>query len=180
MVYVFLATGFEEVEALTAVDLLRRADIQVKTVSIMEDKLVYGSHGIGVEADILFKEGLYDRCAMLILPGGMPGTINLCNHGELNEELKLFYEAGKPIAAICAAPMVLGRAGLLSGHEATIYDGMEEELAGAVVRSDRVVVSKNIITSKGPGTAMDFALSRVAYLKGAEAARETSAELLYK
>ncbi len=134
MVYVFLATGFEEVEALTAVDLLRRADIQVKTVSIMEDKLVYGSHGIGVEADILFKEGLYDRCAMLILPGGMPGTINLCNHGELNEELKLFYEAGKPIAAICAAPMVLGRAGLLSGHEATIYDGMEEELAGAVVR----------------------------------------------
>ena len=122
MVYVFLATGFEEVEALTAVDLLRRADIQVKTVSIMEDKLVYGSHGIGVEADILFKEGLYDRCAMLILPGGMPGTINLCNHGELNEELKLFYEAGKPIAAICAAPMVLGRAGLLSGHEATIYE----------------------------------------------------------
>lgn len=180
MVYVFLANGFEEIEALTAVDLLRRADIQVKTVSVMEDKLVYGSHGIGVEADILFKEGLYDKCAMLILPGGMPGTTNLCNHRELNEELKHFYEAGKPIAAICAAPMVLGRAGLLAGHEATIYEGMEAELEGAVKRDEKVVVSRNIITSKGPGTAMDFALSLIAYLKGAESAKAIAAELLYK
>ncbi len=180
MVYVFLANGFEEVEALTAVDLMRRADIQVKTVSIMEDKLVYGAHGIGVEADILFRQGLYDKCAMLILPGGMPGTTNLCNHKGLNEELQHFYDAGKPIAAICAAPMVLGRAGLLVGHEATIYEGMESELTGAVVRNDRVVISKNIITSKGPGTAMDFALALISYLKGAESAKAVSAELLYK
>lgn len=180
MVYVFLANGFEEIEALTAVDLLRRANIQVKTVSIMEDKLVYGSHGIGVEADILFKEGLYDKCAMLVLPGGMPGTTNLCNHRELNEELKHFYEAGKPIAAICAAPMVLGRGGLLAGHEATIYEGMEEELVGAVGRDEKVVVSGNIITSKGPSTAMDFSLSLIEYLKGTECAEAVAAELLYK
>lgn len=179
MVYVFLAGGFEEIEALTAVDLLRRAEIQVKTVSIMEDKLVYGAHGVGVEADILFKEGLYDRCAMLILPGGMPGTENLCNHRELNEELKEFYAAGKPVAAICAAPMVLGRAGLLEGHTATIYEGMEDELVGAVHSSQKVVVSGNVITSKGPGTAMDFALALIAYLKGDEKAEEIKKELLY-
>ncbi len=179
MVYVFLAGGFEEIEALTTVDLLRRAEIQVKTVSIMEDKLVYGAHGVGVEADILFKEGLYDRCAMLILPGGMPGTENLCNHRELNEELKDFYAAGKPVAAICAAPMVLGRAGLLEGHTATIYEGMEDELAGAVHSSQKVVVSGNVITSKGPGTAMDFALALIAYLKGDEKAEEIKKELLY-
>ena len=126
MVYVFLAGGFEEIEALTVFDLLRRADIQVKAVSVMEDKMVYGAHGVGVEADILFKEGLYDKCAMLILPGGMPGTENLCNHRALNEELKEFYASGKPLAAICAAPMVLARAGILKGHRATIYDGMEQ------------------------------------------------------
>jgi len=180
MVYVFLANGFEEIEALTAVDLLRRAQIQVKTVSIMEERLVYGAHGVGVEADILFKEGLYDKCAMLILPGGMPGTVNLCNHRELNEELKSFDAAGKPIAAICAAPMVLGRAGLLQGHTATIYEGMEEELIGAVSSQEKVVISDNIITSKGPGTAMDFALAIIEYLKGSQVADEVAAGLLYR
>ncbi len=180
MVYVFLANGFEEVEALTAVDLLRRAEIQVKTVSIMEDKMVYGAHGIGIEADILFREGLYDKCAMLILPGGMPGTANLCNHRGLKEELEAFYAAKKPIAAICAAPMVLGRAGLLQGHKATIYPGMEEELIGAEVCADRVVVSENLITSKGPGTAMEFALAIIEYLKGGQKKDEIAAELLYK
>lgn len=180
MIYVFLANGFEEIEALTAVDILRRADIQVKTVSVMEDKLVYGAHGIGVEADILFKEGDYNRCAMLIFPGGMPGTTNLCNHRGLNEELKEFYAAGKPVAAICAAPMVLARAGVLQGHKATIYSGMEEELIGAEVVTDQnVVISGNVITSKGPGTAMDFALKIIEYIKGTQAADEIKAELLY-
>lgn len=180
MVYVFLANGFEEIEALTVVDLLRRADIQVKTVSIMEDKLVYGARGVGVEADILYREADCARCAMLVLPGGMPGTANLCNHRELNEELKEFYDSGKPIAAICAAPMVLGRAGLLHGHRATIYKCMEEELIGAKPVDEKVVVSENIITSQGPGTAMDFALKIIAFLKGEEKAAEIAAELLYR
>ncbi len=179
MVYVFLANGFEEIEALTVVDLLRRAELQVKTVSIMEERLVYGAHGIGVEADILFDQGDYERCAMLVLPGGMPGTVNLCNHRSLNEELRRFYTAGKPVAAICAAPMVLAKAGILAKHRATIYTGMEDELLGAEHGEGNVVVSGNVITSKGPGTAMDFALSVIEYLKGKEAAAAVSKELLY-
>ncbi len=180
MVYLFLANGFEEIEALTVVDLLRRAELQVKAVSVMEDRLVYGAHGIGVEADIFFEQGDYERCAMMVLPGGMPGTTNLCNHRMLNEELKKFYQAGKPVAAICAAPMVLAKAGILAGHRATIYSGMEEELLGAEHGAENVVVSGNVITSKGPGTAMDFALAIIEYLKGREAASAVASGLLYE
>lgn len=180
MVYVFLAHGFEEVEALTAVDLLRRADIQVKSVSIMEEKLVYGAHGVGIEADILLRAADFRNCAMLVFPGGMPGTTNLCNHKELIEEVKQFYADGKPLAAICAAPMVLAKAGLFDGHEATIYPGMEEELIGAVHAAGNVVKSGQLITSKGPGTAMDFALALIEELKGEEMAREIREELIYR
>jgi DJ-1 family protein len=180
MTYIFLANGFEEVEAVTIVDLLRRADIQVKTVSIMEDKLVYGAHGIGVEADILFNEADYERCSMLILPGGMPGTTNLCNHRELKEVLVNFSKAGKPVAAICAAPMVLARAGILKGREATIYEGMENELIGARHIDMPVVVSDNVVTSKGPGTAMDFALTIIGMIKDAETASNVADGLLYR
>ena len=180
MVYVFLAHGFEEVEAVTVTDVLRRAGIQVKTVSLMEEKLVYGSRGIAVEADIMFREGDYNKCEMLVLPGGMPGTENLCNHRDLVAELKQFYLKGKPVAAICAAPMVLGRCGILEGHDATIYPGMEEELIGAIKKKDDVVVSGNVITSKGPATAMKFALTIINYIKGNEKAEEIAEELLYR
>ena len=178
MVYVFFAHGFEEIEGITVVDLLRRADIQVKTVSIMEDKLVYGAHGIGVETDILFKEADFRHCAMVVFPGGMPGTTNLCNHRDLIEEVKAFYDSGKLLAAICAAPMVLAKAGLFDGHEATIYPGMETELAGAVPSSETVVKSGQLITSKGPGTAMEFALALVE-LEGREIAQTLKEELIY-
>lgn len=180
MVYVFLAHGFEEIEALTVVDLLRRADIQVKSVSIMEDRLVYGAHGIGVEADILMKEADFKNCAMLIFPGGMPGTTNLCNHKELIEQVQRFYGEGKPVAAICAAPMVLAKAGLFDGHEATIYPGMKAELVGAVHAAGNVVKSGQLITSKGPGTAMEFALALIEELKGEEKALEIREGLIYR
>lgn len=180
MVYVFLAHGFEEIEALTVVDLLRRAEVQVKSVSVMEEKLVYGAHGIGVEADILLKAADFKNCAMLVFPGGMPGTTNLCNHKELMEEVKAFYAAGKSLAAICAAPMVLAKAGLFDGHEATIYPGMEDELAGAVWTAGNVVKSGQLITSKGPGTAMDFALSLIEELKGEAKARAIREALIYR
>lgn len=180
MVYVFLAHGFEEIEALTAVDLMRRADIQVKTVSIMGEKLVYGAHGIGVEADILFMEANFKQCEMLVFPGGMPGTTNLCNHKDLIEEVQAFSKTGKTVAAICAAPMVLAKAGLFDGHEATIYPGMEEELVGAVPTEGNVVKSGNLITSKGPGTAMDFALALIADRKGEAKALEIKEELIYR
>ncbi|MCI5721501.1 MAG: DJ-1/PfpI family protein [Firmicutes bacterium] len=172
MVYVFLAHGFEEIEALTVVDLLRRASVQVKTVSLMEDRLVYGAHGIGVESDILFRDAEPERCGMLILPGGMPGTTNLCHHKEFNEALKDFAATGKPVAAICAAPMVFGRAGLFDGHRATIYPGMEEELVNAVSTGEKVVVDREIITGRGPGAAIDFALAIIEYLTGKEKAEE--------
>jgi 4-methyl-5(b-hydroxyethyl)-thiazole monophosphate biosynthesis len=180
MVYLILANGFEETEAVTVVDILRRADIQIKTVSIMEDRLVYGAHGMGLEADTLFKEVDFGTCSMAVLPGGMPGTLNLCNYKPLSEELMALNNEGKPLAAICAAPMVLGRLGLLKGKRATIYDGMEEELAGADYINKDVVADKGIITSKGPGTAMIFALSLVAYIKGEEKAAEVRAALLYR
>lgn len=180
MVYVFFAHGFEEIEALTVVDLLRRADIQTKTVSIMEEKLVYGAHGIGVQCDILLKEAEFRTCAMVVFPGGMPGTTNLCNHKDLIEEVQKFYDAGKPVAAICAAPMVLAKAGLFDGHEATIYPGMEDELTGARPVSGNVVKSGQLITSKGPGTAMEFALSLIAELKGQETAEEIQKQLVYR
>ncbi len=180
MVYVFLANGFEEIEALTVVDLLRRADVQVKTVSIMEEKTVYGAHGIGVESDILFREALFDKCSMVVFPGGMPGTVNLCNHKELIEELQAFAETGKPVAAICAAPMVLSEAGVFDGHEATIYPGMEEYLKGAVPTEGEVVKSKNLITSKGPGTAMEFALTLIEVLRGTVKSAEIRKDLVYR
>ncbi len=180
MICVFLAHGFEEIEALTVVDLLRRADIQIKTVSIMGEKMVYGAHGIGIEADILFGAADFKNCAMMVFPGGMPGTTNLCNHKELIEEVKQFYASGKPLAAICAAPMVLAKAGLFDGHEATIYPGMEEELVGAVPTAGNVVKSGQLITSKGPGTAMDFALALITELEGEEKALEIREELIYR
>lgn len=180
MVYLMLANGFEEVEAVTIVDLLRRADVQIKTVSIMDERQVYGAHGVAVEADTLFKEVDFNTCSMAVLPGGMPGTTNLCNYKPLTEELLELRKAGKPLAAICAAPMVLGRLGILKGQRATIYEGMEDELIGADPINQNVVVSDKIITSKGPGTAMEFALILVAFLKGEDAARKLKRELLYK
>ena len=180
MVYVFLANGFEEIEALTVVDLLRRADIQVKTVSVMEDRLVYGSRGVGVEADILYREGDYQRCAMLVLPGGMPGTTNLCNHRELNEELKAFDESGKPIAAICAAPMVLAELEF-SAAIALPYTG--EWKKNCLVRSRRQKrLSFRETSLRLWDRGRPWTLDRVfiEYLKGQQKAEEIAAELLYE
>jgi 4-methyl-5(b-hydroxyethyl)-thiazole monophosphate biosynthesis len=180
MIYLMLANGFEEIEAVTVVDLLRRADIQIKTVSIMDEKQVYGSHGIAVEADMLFKEVDFSTCTMAVLPGGMPGTTNLCNYRPLADELLELRRKNRPVAAICAAPMVLGRLGILRGKRATIYEGMEKELTGADVIKQNVVVDGDIITSKGPGTAIEFALAIIAYVKGEERASEIRGDILYR
>lgn len=179
MVYLMLANGFEEMEAVTVVDILRRADIQVKTVSIMDEKQVYGARGMALEADIKFDEGDFNSCAMIILPGGMPGTINLCNFKPLKEVLETFDKRNKPVAAICAAPMVLAQDGIFHEHDATIFPGMEKELIGANYVDEKVVISKNVITSKGPGTAIDFAIAIVKYMRGAETADSVSKEIIY-
>ena len=178
MVYVHLATGFEEIEALTIVDILRRADVDVKAVSITGEKLVLGSRDITVQADLLFEDADYDACEMIVLPGGMPGAANLGAHKGLTDHIKDFAMNGKKVAAICAAPMVLGACGVLEGHEATIYPGMEDHLKGAKPTGANVTVSGNIITGKGPALAMEFALTLVDILKGADVCKEVADGLL--
>lgn len=157
-VYIFLADGFEEVEALTVVDLLRRAEIDIEMVSIMATKKVTGTHGIIVEADSLYDDVDLSGAEALILPGGMPGTKHLGAHEELVSKLIYFNQANKLIAAICAAPSVLGVNGILEGKKATSYPGFEDKLEGASLSIDPVVKDQNVITSRGVGTAIPFAL----------------------
>ncbi len=177
-VLIHLAEGFEEVEAVTVTDLLRRAGVDVMMVSVTGKRLVKGAHGIGVEADLLYEEADYESAAMLVLPGGMPGTLHLQEHEGLAGKLSEFAGQGKWVAAICAAPMVLGELGLLAGKRATIYPGMEEHLKGAEHCEDAVVSDGNLITSKGPGTAMEFGLRLIEKLRSREASEAVRRGLL--
>ncbi len=154
---VFLAVGFEEIEAVTVIDILRRAGLEVDVISASGSDCVEGSHGIILSTDKLFYTVDYDVYDMLILPGGMPGTDNLNAHDGLKELLLRFNDRGKHIAAICAAPLVLGELGILDGRDAICYPGFEKRLKGAKISKDSVVRSKNIITGKGAGYADDFA-----------------------
>ena len=169
MVYMFLANGFEEIEALCPLDLLRRAGVAVTTVGVGSDT-VMGSHGIPVIADI--PEGMFADSApeMIILPGGMPGSKNLDESRTVDMALAAASRRGAFIAAICAAPMVLGHRGLLAGKEAICYPGFEAELTDAKISSKRVVRDGSIITAAGMGVALEFGLELVAALKGREVA----------
>lgn len=178
MILVHLAEGFEEVEALTVVDVLRRVDLPAYLVSVTGDKMVTGTHGIRVEADYLFEELDYNQCDMIVLPGGLPGATNLRDHKGLCEKIVDFAEERKGLAAICAAPLVLGSLGVLRGKKATIYPGMEDELGGGEPIPFPVVRDMNIITSQGPGTAMRFAIAILSYFKGKEVGDEMAADLL--
>lgn len=176
MVYVHLADGFEEIEALTIVDVLRRAGVDAKTVSMGEGKMVRGAHDIKVEADLMFAEADYEACEMIVLPGGQPGTTNLSKHEGLAKQINAFAQNGKWIAAICAAPVVLGGLSLLKGKRATSYPGTQ--LEGAIYSEDRVVRDGRIITSRAPGTAMEFSLELVKQLKGEEAVAQLKKAML--
>lgn len=178
MVYVHLAEGFEEIEGLTVVDLLRRANIAVETVSI-GDKIVTGAHGISVTADKTIDQADYENCQMIVLPGGMPGSVNLEECAILQAQIDKFNIEKKFIAAICAAPMILGHKGLLDGRKAVIYDGMEAELGNAIPCSDKAVCDGHFITGKGPGCAIEFALQIIACLEDQKTADMIRAELLY-
>ena len=169
MVYLFLANGFEEVEALCPLDLLRRAGIAVTTVGIGGDTLT-GAHGISVRADIPDTMYRDSRPEMIILPGGMPGASNLDASHTVEAALRAAYRNGAHLAAICAAPMVLGKRGYLEGKRATCFPGFEDFLSGAEVLSDGVVTDGNIITARGMGVAMEFGLALVAALKGEDTA----------
>ncbi len=170
---VFLADGFEEIEGLTSVDLCRRTGIEVTTVSIMETKRIMGSHGIPVEADAMFDEVNYDEMDLLLLPGGGLGTENLEKHQGLAELLKKADSQGKKLAAICAAPRVLGQLGLLKGIEATCFPGNEDKLTGAVVRQDKKAVRDGrFVTGKGMGASIEFAAEVITLLEGESAAQD--------
>ncbi len=170
MVYCFLADGFEEIEALSCVDILRRADIEVTTVSMNGDKTVTGSHNIKVEADMLAEDFPSDMSTVsgVIYPGGMPGAETLSTGSNPLPTLVAKYcvENNIIVGAICAAPIVLGRAGLLNFKRVTCYPGFEGELAGAVATGKRVMIDGNIITGRGPGCSIDFALALVSQYKG--------------
>jgi len=181
-VYVFLVTGFEEIEAVSVVDVLRRAGVEVIMVSISaEERKVTGAHDIEITADILFEDVCYPDGDMLVLPGGQPGTDNLNAHKALKELIQTYYDQQKYIAAICAAPLVLGGMGLLKGKKAVCYPGYEDCLVGAsIAQNECVVVSDNIITSKGPGTAIEFALKLVEILVGKETAENLKKGMIVK
>lgn len=178
--YIFLADGFEEIEGLTVVDLLRRAGVPVTMVSVMGRKTIVGSHQITLEADALFEDCDFSDGEMFVLPGGMPGTLHLGEHQYLAELLKKADQEKKGIAAICAAPSVLGDLGLLKGRKAVCYPGFEDRLTGAVTSTDPVVTDGHITTSRGMGTAIDFALELISRLCGQEKADELSKGIVYK
>lgn len=178
-VCVFLADGFEEIEGLTVVDLLRRAGIEVTTVSIQETLRVRGAHNISVWADVMCDEYKYNEADMVVLPGGMPGTLHLRDHEVVKCVIKQFDEAKKYIGAICAAPTILGGAGLLKGRKAVCYPGMEEGLTEAEVLKEEVVVDGHVITSRGLGTAIAFSLQLIALLLGEEKAAEIGTAIVY-
>jgi len=177
-VIVFLAEGFEEVEALTVVDFLRRANISVKTMSISAERIVNGAHNIKVEADVAFDKNTALLSKMIILPGGGVGTDNLKKHQGINEIIEYFNKNNKMISAICAAPSVLGIKGILKGKTAVCYPGFESQLEGASIGKNNVEVCENIVTSKGPGTAAEFALKLVQILKGNEIYESVKSGLL--
>ena len=158
MIYVFLAPGFEEIEALAVVDVLRRAELDVLTVGVGED-FVIGSHQIPVACDISEKSLILDdKIEAIVLPGGMPGTLNLEKSAVVQKAIDWAVQNDKLICAICAAPSILGHKNLLDGKKATCFPGFEEELFGAEVSKDFVVKDGNFITAKGMGSAIEFGL----------------------
>lgn len=175
---VFLARGFEETETIVIIDVLRRAGIDVVTISISEYLDVEGSHAITVRADALFDEVDFSDVNMLILPGGMPGTRNLDAHDGLKEKILEFNGAGKYLGAICAAPLVFGKLGILNNREATCFPGYENDLIGAKLLTKGVVIDNNIITGRAVAYAFDFALKLVEILAGAEIASQVEKKML--
>lgn len=158
---IFMADGCEEIEGLTVVDIVRRAKLEMTTISITDKKEVTSSHNVTFLTDALASEVDFDGFDAIVLPGGMLGTLNLGANETVNKVIKKFAGEGKIVAAICAAPSVLGAAGLLEGRHATCHPGFEEKLTGAITSEDAVVMDGNIITSRGMGTAIDFGLAIV-------------------
>lgn len=178
-VCVFFGTGFEEIEALTVVDILRRQKIETKMISVMGDVTVLGSHNIPVITDGLIEDVDFDTVDVLVLPGGLAGTKNLEASGALMEQVDAFVSAGKTVCAICAAPSILGHRGHLKGKRAIAYPGFESHLEGAIITNEPAVTDGNIITGRGMGCSIPFALAILAYLADKEAADAMAEKIVY-
>lgn len=180
MIYVFLATGFEDIEAIAPVDIMRRAGLKVQTVSITGERVVMSAHGVGITSDILLQEVDFGKAEMLVLPGGLPGSTNLDACQPLTRAIKQHFETGGAIAAICAAPLVFGHLGLLKGRLATCYPGVDSELRGANYTAAIVEHDGNIITGKGPADAFEFGYTIVDYFLGEGASLPLRQGMIYK
>ena len=167
-VFVHLAEGFEEIEAMATIDILIRGELDVEIVSVTGEKIVKSVRGIGVQCDKLFEEVDYSEGGMIVLPGGIPGVDNLGAHAGLVEQLKAYKEQGKWIAAICAAPIILHDNGLIDGKTLTCFPGVGDDFKEANVVEDIVAVDGKLITSQGPSTAIEFGLKILELLKGKE------------
>lgn len=178
-VLLFLATGFQETEALAQVTICKRTAIDIKTVSVTGEQTVESSNGVVVKADLVMGRDTLPDADMLVLPGGMPGSENLYNCTPLRNLITSHVKAGRPVAAICAAPLVLGRMCLLEGRRATCYPGFEPELTGATPTGATVEVDGQFITGHGPGAAIDFGLAIVAYLMGEAEAKKVAASMVW-
>lgn len=178
MIYMFLAEGFEEIEALAPLDLMRRAGLSVTTVGV-GGSAITGSHGITVSADITDTELDDSDATMIFLPGGMPGTLNLADSTVVNNAISRALEKNIYIAAICAAPSILGDKGILEGKEAICYPGFEDRLTGATISQRRVVRDGKIITAAGMGVAIDLGLEIVALFCGEEKASALKKAVIY-
>lgn len=177
--YIFLADGFEDIEAVTVMDVLRRAQIPVKTVSITSSLNVKSAHGMSVGADMLFEPGLLQDAEWLICPGGMPGATNLYNFAPLGGLLKQHSADGGKLAAICAAPaVVFGQLGLLAGREATCYPGFEKLCSGAKMVDKAVVCSRNMVLGNGPANALKWALAIVRTTLDDQTSRKVANDML--
>lgn len=177
---IFFAEGYEEIEALTVVDLCRRSGITIDMISVTGGKMVKGSHGIEVAMDNLIEDIDFEAYDMLVLPGGMPGTKNLEAHTLLMTKIDEFYAKGKYIGAICAAPSIFGHRGILKGRKACSYPGFESHLEGAEVTAGPVEISDHVVTSRGMGTAVDFGLAIVGIFCGEDKAEELGKGIVYR
>lgn len=180
MVALLLADGFEEIEALTPVDILRRAGIEVVTYSVNGDLCVCGTHNIMVDADDVIENIHYEKIDCVILPGGMPGADNLENSHEVQELLDYASKNDILMCAICAAPKVFGKFGYLKGKKATCFPGFEDRLVGATTTGNNVETDGKIITSKGMGTAMDFSLAILECMKDKKTADKMAVSTMYR
>lgn len=177
MVLVHFAEGFEEIEAIATVDILRRAGIKTIMVSVTGSLTVNGAHQIPIITDVLFEDALYHEAEMIVLPGGMPGTANLNLHAGLKNQIVTFAQ-NKKLAAVCAAPSIFGKMGLLKGKKAVCFPGFEDALQGATVLQIPTVTDGNITTGRGAGPALQFALEIVKVLKGEDVATQLEKKML--